>query len=737
MPMHPSVNEQGAMLERGRSHAAAGEFAAAVQCLAEVVEVDRLNADAWHLFARVLLQTGRPVDALPAARSAAELAPDVAEHRYLLGRACRATDDLDKAIFHYREAIRLDPGTASVHISLGSALRAAGRLQESAEAYWRALAIDPHLREGRLHLGNVLAQSRRQMTDAESAQEADSAVQHEIHRLCQSGEAALAKGQPLDALRAFGAAAQLSPYSAELHNRIGSVLWDLGSLEEALVHYDLAARFRPDRLDALEHAGTLAAALGLVERAGVYLDAVRQLCPSDALSARLALLLPAVEESTASIVVTRQRCERALDHLLDTELHIPDPFHTAQLSSFYLAYHGKSNRQIQSKLGRLFTQACPDLSWVAPHAREPKAPRGRIKVGFVSHFMSDHSIGKTTRGLVAELSREQFEVCVINLPPVPSDETALWIRERADHWITVDPSLEAARNQIAQLQLDVLFYQDIGMEPFGYFLAYSRLAPVQCVSFGHPDTTGIPNIDYFISNDLYELPDSAQHYSERLFLLHDLPTLAYYYRPELTPQLPGRALFGLSDAEHVYLCPQTLFKVHPEFDSLLAGILRRDSKGRILLIRSHCEQWRVKLTERFRRTIPDVAGRISFVPELPRTEFMQLLGVCDVVLDTIHFNGMNTSLEAFAAGTPVVTLPKGLQRGRHTQAMYKKMEMADCVATDEEKYVEIAVRICSDSGYRRDLKQTILERNGVLYENNAVTREFERFFTTAVRDAYA
>jgi protein O-GlcNAc transferase len=367
--------------------------------------------------------------------------------------------------------------------------------------------------------------------------------------------------------------------------------------------------------------------------------------------------------------------------------------------------------------------------------REPMRPGARIKIGFISHFMNNHSIGKTTRGLVAQLSREQFDVYVINLPPVPEDEIAVWIRNHADHCITVDQSLEAARSQIAALGLDVLFYQDIGMESFGYYLAYSRLARVQCVSYGHPDTTGIPNIDYFISNDLYELAESAQDYSERLFLLKDLPTLAYYYWPSVPEQTADRARFGFGETDHIYLCPQTLFKLHPQFDYVLADILRRDPRGRVVLIRGHCEQWRVKLTERFRRVAPDVAQRIVFIPERPLPEFMQLLQAADVILDTIHFNGMNSSLEALAVGTPVVTLPKSLQRGRHTQAMYRKMEIPDCVAADEGSYVDIAVQIATDRGYRGELKRTILERRSVLYENSAVTREFERFFATAVRTA--
>jgi protein O-GlcNAc transferase len=657
-----------------------------------------------------------------------------AHHRFVRGRADMASGALPEAIAQYRAALELDPGNSQLHMRLGAALRAAGDLEQSAHAYWSSIDLNPLAHESHLHLGNVLALAW-QRREPSCAPEIEPALRLEAQERVRSAESAIAAGRNAEGLQILTSTARRLPYSPGIHNRIGWVLWQCGALEQALVHYDLAVRFQPDWLDGLEQASSLAASLGLAERALGYLRAAQRIKPSDALSVRIALALPAIEPSTQSIDLTRERCEQSLDRLLATRLDIPDPFLTSQVSLFYLSYHGKCNRHLNSKVAQLFTQACPQLAWVAPHAREPRKPTGRIKVGFISHFIRDHSIGKTTAGLVEQLSRNEFEVFVINLYPQPEDETSRRVRQHADHYLSVDASLDGARRQIAALQLDVLFYQDIGMESFGYFLAYSRLAPVQCVSYGHPDTTGIPNIDYFISNDLYELPGAAQHYCERLFLLHDLPTLAYYHRPTVDVQTPSRARFGLSDDEHIYLCPQTLFKIHPTFDNILAGILRRDPRSRILLLRNHCEQWRVKLTERFKSSMPDVSARVSFLPALPRRDFMQLMASADVVLDTTHFNGMNSSLEAFCVGAPVVTLPTTLQRGRHTQAMYRKMEIEDCVAVDEHAYIEIATRVCSDPAYRAELGRRILERNAVLYENDAVTREFERFFASAVQAA--
>jgi predicted O-linked N-acetylglucosamine transferase (SPINDLY family) len=79
-----------------------------------------------------------------------------------------------------------------------------------------------------------------------------------------------------------------------------------------------------------------------------------------------------------------------------------------------------------------------------------------------------------------------------------------------------------------------------------------------------------------------------------------------------------------------------------------------------------------------------------------------------------------------------VTWPKHLQRGRHTQAMYRRMELTDCVAQSAQDYIDIAVRIGTDPDYRQSLRRTILERNAVLFENRQVVTEFERFFETAL-----
>jgi protein O-GlcNAc transferase len=127
--------------------------------------------------------------------------------------------------------------------------------------------------------------------------------------------------------------------------------------------------------------------------------------------------------------------------------------------------------------------------------------------------------------------------------------------------------------------------------------------------------------------------------------------------------------------------------------------------------------------------------RVLFLDAMRYPRFLQLLSLADVCLDTLHFNGMNTSLEAFSVGTPIVTLPGRLQRGRHTQAMYRKMGILECIAEDADDYVDIAVRLGCDRMFADEIKQRIAVRSAVLFENQEVVAEFERFFLGALRDA--
>lgn len=571
---------------------------------------------------------------------------------------------------------------------------------------------------------------------------------------------------------AFAALAARAPRDADAWQGLALVAQARGALAEADAHYACAIDCAPDAFEFVVQRAALLQALGRFDAArALWLDATRRfphepqafeglgiveqalgaahaaraayaqscaLAPTAARRLKAGGVISPIPEALESIEAERATLEATLDALLrDPPPPLSDPMREALWPHFYLAFHGRGDKVLQQKAARVYAALFPSLSFVAPHCRAPRRP-GRLRVGLISKFFMNHSIGRTSRGFFAALPRERLELAAIFVAPYVDDDYSRAIRAGAERAIVVPQDLSAARAQIAALELDVLFYQDIGMEPFAHFLAFARLAPVQCVSFGHPDTTGIPTLDWFVSSELFEPAHADAHYSERLFALRGLGTLAYYFEPPRQPRAKSRADFGFDADAHLYLCPQNLFKIHPELDALFGAILRGDPRGRIVLVEARLAAWNARLSARLQRAIPDVADRVVFVPRMDSADYIDLIACADVMLDTIHFNGMNTSLEAFAVGTPVVTWPREFQRGRHTHGMYQRMGIVDgTVARTGEEYVALALALGTDPAHRRAIAQRIVERKHLLFEDRAVLAEFERFFLEASAAAVA
>jgi predicted O-linked N-acetylglucosamine transferase (SPINDLY family) len=271
-----------------------------------------------------------------------------------------------------------------------------------------------------------------------------------------------------------------------------------------------------------------------------------------------------------------------------------------------------------------------------------------------------------------------------------------------------------------------LYYWEVGTDATNYFLPFLRLAPVQCTSWGVQVTSGVPQIQYYLSSELVEPSGAASHYSERLVTARTL----LCYRSRQQPGKPGmsRLRFGFDRAEHLYVCPQQLGKMHPDFDRPLAQLLRRDPCGKLVLTADTRSQAAHILRARHQQTMPDVADRIVYLPRQEYDAYLALLAVADVLLDPPYFGGVNTTYDGLAAGTPIVTCPSGFHRGRYTYGCYQKLDLRDCVARDFDQYVDIALRLGTDRDYRRSISRQLVERADLLFEDAQAVTEHERLF---------
>ena len=273
------------------------------------------------------------------------------------------------------------------------------------------------------------------------------------------------------------------------------------------------------------------------------------------------------------------------------------------------------------------------------------------------------------------------------------------IEDLADTVAVLPGDLQTARETIAAARLDILFYPDIGMDPVTYFLAQARLAPVQAATWGHPVTTGIPTIDYYLSCDAAEPEGAEAHYTEHLVRLGGLPFS--YRRPARPDPLGTRTSFGLPEEATSIFWRKISSKsiqiwMRPWQRSLNA------SAGIIFCWKARTEIGGCNCGDA-EETIGANAARIRFLPRQPHDCYMQLLTLSDVSLDSFPFCGGNTTYQALAMGTPVVTLPGDYLRGRLSLAIYRHLGVMDCVAGDAEEFADIAVRLGTEPAFRDDV----------------------------------
>jgi predicted O-linked N-acetylglucosamine transferase (SPINDLY family) len=124
---------------------------------------------------------------------------------------------------------------------------------------------------------------------------------------------------------------------------------------------------------------------------------------------------------------------------------------------------------------------------------------------------------------------------------------------------------------------------------------------------------------------------------------------------------------------------------------------------------------------------------VFLAPFIPHARYLHLNALCDVMLDTLHWSGGNTSLDALAAGLPLVTLPGELMRGRQSQAMLRALGTTELIARDVPDYIEIALALGADRERRRELSQRIAAGREVLFERDEPIRALEQFLASASR----
>jgi predicted O-linked N-acetylglucosamine transferase (SPINDLY family) len=403
---------------------------------------------------------------------------------------------------------------------------------------------------------------------------------------------------------------------------------------------------------------------------------------------------------------------------------------------FYLAYQGDNDRELQRLYGttvcRIMAQPQPKIATL-PVQGEP------IRVGIVSGFFRGHSNWKIPiRGWLRELDRRKFRLFGYYTDARVDAHTteAAALCERFVHGPL---RLAQWRAEILADAPHVLIYPEVGMDNVAVQLAAQRLAPVQCNSWGHPDTSGFPTLDYFLSSDLMEPADAQDHYTERLVRL---PNLSFHYEPpELGDDAVARTDIGMRPSGIAFWCGQSLYKYLPQYDEVFPRIATAVPGCQFVFIGHHV----FEITELFRRRLEQAfaarelaaAEHCVFLPRLDERRFGAAIGACDVILDSIGWSGCNSTFESLHHHLPIVTMPGAFMRGRHTTAILRMMGVTETIADTVDAYIATATRLATDASWRAEITARMAANRAAVYRDRACITALEAFLIEATGSAAA
>lgn len=750
------------LLEQALNYHRSGKWQQAEQLYRQVISQDPNQSDGWHLFGLLAHQLGDHKTAIELIKQALNLAPNNADFHNSLGEALRQDGQLEAAIASYRGALALQPNYAEVWMNLGLAHQNNNNRPEAITAYETALKLKPNLWSALNNLGVLYRQIEeyekgiKALEQAiqispnigiaydnlglvyQSKNEPDRAIAYHRQAIKLDSKDyqaynnlgnAYQELQKVDqGIECYLQAIKVNPQFPDVYLNLGNALCSKGKFREAISYFEKGLEYRPEWSEVMAAIGSAYRDLGLKDQALNYYQKAIEINPENAIAVwNYHLMLPVIYLNQAEIKLWRTRFIKGLHSLREWVKNVDPKISLQGLGSttnFYLQYQGENDRDLQQQFGELALQIMSTNypQWQQTD-REIKPTTPKVKIGFISTFFKEHTVAKLFRGWLENLDRTKFIIHGY-FTGKTSDWLTQEIASSCDVFHHIFSSLEAIVQTIIKDELDVLIFTDVGMCPAGDKIAALRLAPIQCLAWGHPITSGLSTIDYFLSSELMEPIGGAGHYTEKLVLL---PGIGITYKaPKLPDPAKSRLDFNLNADDVIYLSCQSLYKYLPQFDFIFPAIAQKVKGSKFVFIESLHS---LEVTQVFQTRLKDVFDSFSlnwqdycvFVSRLTPPDYLSLNLVSDVFLDTIEWSGGNTTLEAIACNLPIVTTPGQFMRGRHSFAMLKQMDITETIGLNIDRYIQIAVSLGNDRQWRQEVKDKIKERHHLIFNDKKPT----------------
>ncbi len=702
----------------GNLYKAVGDFEAAKLYYGRSLEIDRGCFPALFNLAHVLAQLGDSDAAIKTYRAAAAIQSDYPDLYYNLGIELRKSDRIEEAISSLNEALKLKSDHVEALSELGNCHANAGKFEDAVKYYRQACTDNNNSASLQNNLGVAL-------TNLGDLEEAKKHLRLAIRLKSDFSEAINNLAVALSSSREFEEAEKTLSKLVEMEPGNAAVLRNYGQTLNALGQFEKSTEVlkRSVELDRSYFEGWLDLAVSLVqlqcdEEAHEAFKQAGALQPQ-AVAPRWGLTMTRLksfydreDEIEESFKLYEEELNQLRDTILaDVETHAGGAGDAMRfVMPFYLLLHGRNLKDVQQTLGTLVREIIKRRYGrfeTTGSSTKVSGQDKRIRLGIVSEHFNDHTVWKcVTRGYVEKLDREKFELIAYSTGG-PRDATTDEARKLfAAFNEETDP--ERMCEKMRADEPDILLYPGLGLECNTYLLASLRLAPVQCASWGHPITIGLPTIDCYFVSDLIEPENAAEHYSEDIVRLAGLGS---YYQPlGIAPNKNGLAELGVRNDATRFLCLQHLHKYLPQFDEIFPLIAKQVPNAQFLFARKESRlaaRLAARLQQSFARFGLDSEQFVTFLPALPLEKYLGLCQDGHVFLDTPLNSGLMTTLEAMEAGAVPVTISGDYMRARQTAMLLEAIGVKDSIAQNASEYVEIAVRLATDEPWRKELQERI------------------------------
>ncbi|MBI5590630.1 MAG: tetratricopeptide repeat protein [Deltaproteobacteria bacterium] len=558
-------------------------------------------------------------------------------------------------------------------------------------------------------------------------QEAELLLQSHIKRYPEDAEAinlsgliAYQFGQYDSAIQLFQSAVSLNDCEQSYQNNLGAALKDSGDLKGAIPCFRKAIEMNPDYCEASYNLGGSYQILGELGLAIDWYEYTLSRNPEFYLAAT----------NLACIYKDKGQIERAIEGFRHVVQRSPNDAKANSNLLFCLSYLEDVDPDNVFKHHQKWAkQHAPEDSGVSREfANDPTANR-RIRVGYVSPDFRIHSVAFFIHPLIQGHDREKIEVyCYADV--AKPDEVTRVMMANADQWRNIfRMSDDQVFQSIQKDQIDILV--DLaGHSGNNRMKLFARKpAPVQVAYLGYPNTTGLPTMDYRISDATADPPELADpYYTEKLIRL---PGGFLCYHPSLgspdvsdTPCLKnGYITFGSFNNRA---------KINSKVISLWSNIMKCINNSRLILKSSISSDQSTKqdLLSLFVQNGIET-DRIEILPYLPFGEHLKQYLRVDIALDTFPYNGTTTTCEALWMGVPVITLAGNTHASRVGASILGQIAFHQGIAESENDYVQKALALSGDTDFlqswrmlcRRKMQaSSLMDENGFVMKLEAAYR---------------